>query len=53
VNETEILTQYIPDLSTNKERALLIPSEITFANLIGIEGNQWHYHIPRFQREYV
>jgi len=31
----------------------MIPSENTFAALIGIEGNQWHYHIPRFQREYV
>ncbi len=31
----------------------MIPSENTFAQLIGIEGNQWHYHIPRFQREYV
>jgi len=31
----------------------MIPSENTFATLIGIEGNQWHYHIPRFQREYV
>lgn len=29
------------------------PSELAFANLIGIEGTQWHYHIPRFQREYV
>lgn len=29
------------------------PSEFTFASLIGIEGNQWHYHIPRFQREYI
>jgi len=29
------------------------PSELTFAGLISIEGNQWHYHIPRFQREYV
>src|SRR5690349_2021450 len=29
------------------------PSELTFAGLVGIEGNQWHYHIPRFQREYV
>lgn len=28
-------------------------TENTFASLIGIEGNQWHYHIPRFQREYV
>lgn len=28
-------------------------SEITLASLIAIEGNQWHYHIPRFQREYV
>jgi uncharacterized protein with ParB-like and HNH nuclease domain len=28
-------------------------SENTFASLIAIEGNQWHYHIPRFQREYV
>ena len=31
----------------------MIPTELTFANLISIEGNQWHYHIPRFQREYV
>jgi uncharacterized protein with ParB-like and HNH nuclease domain len=31
----------------------MIPSENTFSALIGIEGNQWHYHIPRFQREYV
>lgn len=31
----------------------MIPSESTFSALIGIEGNQWHYHIPRFQREYV
>lgn len=31
----------------------MIPSENTFAALIGIEGAQWHYHIPRFQREYV
>ncbi|MCC7117727.1 MAG: DUF262 domain-containing protein [Anaerolineales bacterium] len=29
------------------------PTEHTFAALIGIEGLQWHYHIPRFQREYV
>ena len=29
------------------------PSELTFAGLLGIESNQWHYHIPRFQREYV
>src|SRR3990172_6205773 len=29
------------------------PSEITFSSLIGIEGIQWHYHVPRFQREYV
>lgn len=28
-------------------------SENTFAALLSIEGNQWHYHIPRFQREYV
>lgn len=28
-------------------------SENTLASLIAIEGNQWHYHIPRFQREYV
>lgn len=28
-------------------------SENTFASLIAIDGNQWHYHIPRFQREYV
>lgn len=28
-------------------------SENTFAALLAIEGNQWHYHIPRFQREYV
>ena len=31
----------------------MTPIETTFASLIGIEGNQWHYHIPRFQREYV
>lgn len=31
----------------------MIPSENTFAALISIEGAQWHYHIPRFQREYV
>lgn len=31
----------------------MTPSELTFSSLIGIEGNQWHYHIPRFQREYV
>lgn len=31
----------------------MVPIESTFAALIGIEGNQWHYHIPRFQREYV
>ncbi|MBL0348659.1 DUF262 domain-containing protein, partial [Candidatus Villigracilis affinis] len=24
-----------------------------FSSLINIEGNQWHYHIPRFQREYI
>lgn len=35
------------------EQIDMIPSENTFATLIGIEGNQWHYHIPRFQREYV
>ncbi len=29
------------------------PSENTLASLIAIEGTQWHYHIPRFQREYV
>lgn len=28
-------------------------SEHTFTSLIGIESAQWHYHIPRFQREYV
>lgn len=28
-------------------------SEQTFASLLNVEGNQWHYHIPRFQREYV
>jgi hypothetical protein len=28
-------------------------SENTLASLIAVEGNQWHYHIPRFQREYV
>ena len=31
----------------------MIPTENTFSALLGIEGNQWHYHIPRFQREYV
>jgi uncharacterized protein with ParB-like and HNH nuclease domain len=31
----------------------MIPSELTFAALISIEGTQWHYHIPRFQREYI
>ncbi len=29
------------------------PSENTLASLIAIEGNQWHYQIPRFQRQYV
>jgi len=28
-------------------------SEHTLASLIATEGAQWHYHIPRFQREYV
>jgi len=28
-------------------------SEQTFASLLNVEGNQWHYHVPRFQREYV
>lgn len=28
-------------------------SEHTLASLIATEGSQWHYHIPRFQREYV
>lgn len=28
-------------------------SENTLAALLAIEGNQWHFHIPRFQREYV
>lgn len=28
-------------------------SEHTLASLIAIDGAQWHYHIPRFQREYV
>lgn len=31
----------------------MVPSENTFSALVGIEGNQWHFHIPRFQREYV
>ena len=29
------------------------PDELTLANLLATEGNQWHYHIPRFQREYI
>ncbi len=29
------------------------PDELTFASLLATEGNQWHYHIPRFQREYI
>lgn len=29
------------------------PDELTLANLFATEGNQWHYHIPRFQREYI
>ncbi len=29
------------------------PTEHTLASLIAIEGNQWHYQIPRFQRQYV
>lgn len=28
-------------------------SEHTLTSLITVEGNLWHYHIPRFQREYV
>lgn len=28
-------------------------SEHTLASLLATEGTQWHYHIPRFQREYV
>ena len=28
-------------------------SENTLVSLIAIEGAQWHYHIPRFQRGYV
>jgi hypothetical protein len=35
------------------EEQLVKSSENTFAQLLAIEGNQWHYHIPRFQREYV
>jgi uncharacterized protein with ParB-like and HNH nuclease domain len=31
----------------------MVPSENTFAALLSIEGAQWHYHIPRFQREYI
>ncbi|MCX6272193.1 MAG: DUF262 domain-containing HNH endonuclease family protein [Bacteroidetes bacterium] len=27
--------------------------ETTFAALFQTEGNQWHYHIPKFQREYT
>ena len=29
------------------------PEEATLASLISIEGNQWHYHIPKYQREYI
>jgi uncharacterized protein with ParB-like and HNH nuclease domain len=29
------------------------PDELIFASLLATEGNQWHYHIPRFQREYI
>ncbi|HAO09160.1 MAG TPA: hypothetical protein DCQ50_19765 [Chryseobacterium sp.] len=29
------------------------PEEATLASLLTIEGNQWHYHIPKYQREYA
>lgn len=29
------------------------PEEATFSSLLTIEGNQWHYHIPKYQREYT
>ncbi|HEU5054607.1 MAG TPA: DUF262 domain-containing HNH endonuclease family protein [Hanamia sp.] len=29
------------------------PEEATLASLLSIEGNQWHYHIPKYQREYT
>lgn len=29
------------------------PEEATFAGLLSFEGNQWHYHVPKFQREYA
>lgn len=28
-------------------------TELPFSTVLAIESNQWHYHIPRFQREYV
>ena len=29
------------------------PEEATLSSLLTIEGNQWHYHIPKYQREYT
>lgn len=29
------------------------PEEATLASLLTIEGNQWHFHIPKYQREYT
>lgn len=28
------------------------PEEATLSSLLAFEGNQWHYHIPKFQRAY-
>ncbi len=27
--------------------------EQSFSKLLAIEGNQWHYHVPKYQREYT
>lgn len=29
------------------------PEEATLSTMLTIEGNQWHYHIPKYQREYT
>ncbi|MBS1658495.1 MAG: DUF262 domain-containing protein [Bacteroidetes bacterium] len=29
------------------------PEEATLSSLLSFEGNQWHYHIPKYQREYT
>ncbi len=28
-------------------------TELTYSSLLATEGGQWHFHVPRFQREYV